>query len=107
MNFSDIGRWWGTNPKTRSQEEIGIVGADKDSALFAECKWTNEKIDLSVLETLAERSSLFPYRDKHFYLFAKSGFTKGCQEHAIEMGNVTLVSYEDMLGESYIEKLSY
>lgn len=101
MNFSDIGRWWGTNPKTRLQEEIGIVGADKDSALFAECKWTNEKIDLSVLETLAERSNLFPYRHKHFYLFAKSGFTKGCQERAIEMRNVMFVSYEDMLGLDY------
>lgn len=22
VNFTDIGRWWGTNPQTRSQEEI-------------------------------------------------------------------------------------
>ena len=97
VNFNDLGRWWGTNPKTRTQEEIDIMGTDKDSALFAECKWTNEKVDLSVLETLAERSNLFQYKQKHFYLFAKTGFTKGCMDMAAEMGNVTLVAYSDML----------
>lgn len=97
VNFSDIGRWWGANPKTRSQEEIDIMGTDKDSALFGECKWTNEKLDLSVLERLAERSTMFRCKRKHFYLFAKSGFTEACIDRAKEMGNVTLVSYEDML----------
>lgn len=97
VNFSDIGRWWGANPKTKSQEEIDIIGTDKDTALFAECKWTSEKVDLSVLETLVERSTLFSFKKKHFYLFAKTGFTKGCIDKAVEMGNVTLVVYEDML----------
>lgn len=99
VNFSDIGRWWGTNPKTRSQEEIDIMGTDKDSALFGECKWTNEKVDLGVLETLVGRGNLFHYKKKHFYLFAKTGFTKGCMDRAMEMGNITLVAYEDMLKE--------
>ena len=97
MNFSDLGRWWGTNSKTRTQEEIDIMGTDKDVALFAECKWTNEKVDLGVLETLVERSSLFNYKKKHFYLFAKTGFTKGCVDKAAEMGNVTLIEYGEML----------
>lgn len=97
VNFSDLGRWWGTNPRTRAQEEIDIMGTDKDTALFAECKWTNEKVDLGVLETLAERSNLFQYKQRHFYLFAKTGFTKGCMDKAAEMGNVTLVEYAEML----------
>ena len=97
VNFSDIGRWWGANPKTKSQEEIDIMGDDKDSALFAECKWTNEKVDVGVLETLVERSKLFNYDDKHFYLFAKTGFSKGCIDRAAQMGNVELVAYSDML----------
>lgn len=97
VNFSALGRWWGTNPKTRTQEEIDIMGTDKDAALFAECKWTNEKIDRGVLETLMERSALFQFKRTHFYLFSKSGFTKGCIEQAAEMGNVTLVEYEEML----------
>ena len=97
INFSDIGRWWGTNPKTKSQEEIDIIGIDKDSALFGECKWTNEKVGLGVLENLVERGSLFNYKQKYFYLFAKTGYTKDCQERAAEMENVTLIAYTDML----------
>lgn len=97
VSFSDIGRWWGTNSKTKSQEEIDIVGTAGDSALFGECKWTNEKIGIGILETLVERSNLFTYKKKHFYLFAKNGFTKGCTDKSSEMDNVTLVAYADML----------
>ena len=99
VNFSDIGRWWGTNPKNRMQEEIDIVGSDPatDTMLFGECKWTNEKIALPVLETLIERSNLFHCTQKHFYLFSKTGFTASCIDKADEMGNVTLVAYSDML----------
>ena len=97
VNFRELGRWWGNNAKTKSQEEIDIMGIDKNAALFAECKWTNEKVGLGVLETLVERSNLFNYKDKHFYLFSKSGFTKGCTDKAAEMGNVTLVRYDEIL----------
>lgn len=100
VNFSDIGRWWGTNPKTKFQEEIDMIGADKDAALFAECKWTNEKADIGVLETLVERSSMFNYKQKHFYIFAKTGFTKGCIDKAAKMGNAWLVSYDEMIERS-------
>lgn len=97
VNFADLGRWWGPNPKTHTQEEIDIMGTDGDAALFAECKWTNEKVDCGVLDTLTERSELFHYRKKHFYLFSKSGFTQGCISEAASMGNVTTVTFSDML----------
>ena len=96
--FHDLGRWWGTDARTRQQVEIDIMGtADKNTALFGECKWTNAKVDLGVLETLAARGKLFPYSNKHYYLFAKTDFTKSCVERAEEMGNVTLVRYQDIL----------
>ncbi len=98
VEFSSLGRWWGTNPKEKIQEEIDIMGEqDKNTALFAECKWTNEKIDLGVLETLVKRSKLFKYENVHYYLFSKSGFTKGCIDKAKEMDNVTLIEFEDIL----------
>ena len=97
VDFRELGRWWGTNSRTRSQEEIDIMGTDKNAALFAECKWTNEKVDPGVLVTLVERSNLISYKEKYFYLFAKSGFTKGCTDKAAELGNVTLVAYDEML----------
>lgn len=98
VNFTDIGRWWGTNPKTRTQEEIDIVGFEgKTKALFAECKWTNEKVDVGVLEKLIERSNLFNQTEKNYYLFSKSGFTQGCIEQAKELGQITLVDYKKIL----------
>ena len=98
IEFTSLGRWWGNDPRTRSQTEIDIMGEqDKNSALFAECKWTNEKIDLGVLETLVQRSELFAYKNVHLFLFAKSGFTKGCIDKAAELGNVSLVTYADIL----------
>ena len=98
VEFTSLGRWWGNDPKSKSQTEIDIMGeADKNTALFGECKWTNEKVDVGVLDLLVERSNLFHYKNKHYYLFAKSGFTKGCTEKAAEMGNVTLVEYENIV----------
>ena len=98
VEFKSLGRWWGNDPKEKSQAEIDIMGEqDKNTALFAECKWTNEKVDLGVLETLVKRSNLFPYKTKHYYLFSKSGFTKGCIDKASEMGNVSLVEFADMI----------
>lgn len=99
VEFSSLGRWWGNDPTEKKQMEIDIMGEqDKDTALFAECKWTNEKVDRGVLETLIKRSKLFSYTNVHYYLFSKSGFTKGCIEKAEEMSNVCLVSYGEIVG---------
>lgn len=98
VHFTDMGRWWGTNPKTKQQEEIDIMAVqDSNSALFAECKWTNEKVDVGVLEKLIERSSMFSYKNKTFYIFAKTGFTKSCLSKAEKLSNVSLIEYSDML----------
>lgn len=98
IEFTSLGRWWGNDPIEKIQAEIDIMGEqDKNTALFAECKWTSEKTDLGVLETLIKRSRLFSYKKIHFYLFSKSGFTAGCRSEAEKLGNVTLVSYGDIL----------
>ncbi len=98
VEFSSLGRWWGTDPSAKCQVEIDIMGEqDKDTALFGECKWTNEKVDLNILETLIRRSRLFHYKNTHLYLFSKSGFTKACMDTGAKMGNVTLVEYKDMV----------
>ena len=98
VEFTSLGRWWGNDPIEKSQAEIDILGEqDKTAALFGECKWTNDKVDLGVLETLIRRSRLFPYSKAYYYLFSKSGFTKGCIERAKELGSVALVSYDDIL----------
>lgn len=96
--FIDLGRWWGNDPRNKCEAEIDIMcTADNDSAMFCECKWTNEKVNSTVLDTLIERSELFHQTIVHFYLFARTGFTKGCEDKANGLGNVTMVKFEDML----------
>lgn len=98
IEFNSLGRWWGNDPVHKSQTEIDIIGEqDKETALFAECKWRNEKADIGVLETLIERSKLFRYKKNCYFIFSKSGFTKGCVAKAAESGNVFLVPYSDMI----------
>ena len=98
VEFKSLGRWWGNDPKEKAQAEIDIMGEqDKNTALFAECKWTNEKVELGVLETLVKRSELFNYKTKYYYMFSKSGFTKSCIDRANKMGNVSLVEYKEMI----------
>lgn len=43
------------------------------------------------------RSSKSLASTTYLYLFAKTGFTKGCIDAANEMGNVILVTYRDIL----------
>ena len=98
IEFTSLGRWWGNNPRKKVQIEIEIMGEqDNNSAVFAECKWRNENVDLDVLETLIDRSNLFHYMKVQYFLFSKTGFTKGCMEKAQKTGNVTLVRYDDIV----------
>lgn len=102
VEFAELGRWWGNDPVFRSQTEIDIMAVqDRNTALFGECKWTNEKVDLGVLETLVKRSQIFHYNNTWLYLFAKNGFTKGCQEEAEKLGNVSLVTFQDIMDYIY------
>jgi len=99
--FSGIGRWWGTNPKTRSQEEIDILADDDGRAIFGECKWVNHNVDMDVLSELKRKSELFTrYLDKNYILFSKNGFTPAVKDYAAQNG-VILVE----LNMLYIEDL--
>ena len=105
IEFISLGRWWGNDSRKRSQTEIDIMGEqDTASAVFAECKWRNEDINTGVLENLINRSRLFHYTKLHYFLFSKSGFTKGCIDKSREMVNVTLVSYKDIIKLMYKSK---
>ena len=97
IKFIDIGQWWGTNKSTRQEVEIDIMGKiDKEKALFCECKWSNELVPLSVYEILLEKSKLFNYKYKDYYIFAKKGFTMALIKKSKELKNIHLVTYADM-----------
>lgn len=92
----EFGRWWGNNPKKKRQEEIDIMAENGTEAIFGECKWRNEPVDVDVLETLQERSGLFQYQKQTYMIFSKSGFTEKLKQSASKQKNVRLISFEDM-----------
>lgn len=101
LQFTEIGRWWGNDPVRRTETEIDLMAyEDEHSALFAECKWGNEPVGASVLDNLVQRGQLFRYPRKYFYLFSKTGFTKGCRERAEELGTVRLVTLQEIYEEA-------
>ena len=99
FSIKDIGGWWGGNPETKRQEEIDIIAFNGRNAIFGECKWRSDPIDLSVLKELKRKASLFCGFDKrYYYLFSKSGFTSGVAEEAGRDGSVRLVTLEEIYG---------
>lgn len=95
--FQKIGKWWGNNPVMKSEQEIDIIAYDGKNALFAECKWTDKKLDVDTYHNLVEKSAIFEFQRKYYFLFSKNGFATGLQNLARESGNVFLVTGKDMI----------
>ena len=93
-----VGQWWGTDPKTRKEVQIDIVGtpAEGSEYLIGSCKYRNEKIGMDELERMRNYASAFR-KDGTFryYIFSKGGFTPALTE-AGKKGEVTLLTLEDL-----------
>ncbi|MBP3542980.1 MAG: ATP-binding protein [Lachnospiraceae bacterium] len=97
--FTSIGRWWGTNPATHGQEEIDLVANDGRDYLFGECKWRNEKLDLSVLRDLKAKADIFSTSRSNTYyaLFSKSGFTEAVIDKAKIDSSIMLIDLNEIM----------
>lgn len=96
----DIGRWWGANPKTKSQDDIDILCLSKDrkSAIFCECKFRNILFDMKEYNDFITASEIFSEpENKYYYIFSKSGFTSEVRKQASENG-VLLIEPDDLFG---------
>lgn len=72
---SRFGSWWGTDPASRSQDDIDIVAGStlRKEALLGECKWRNKVNAPAALEKLEQRSRLVKGYDSYaFALFTKN-----------------------------------
>ena len=95
---AQIGRWWGTNPKTRKQDDIDILAIDStgNSALFCECKYRNRPFGMDEYRNFFQATEIFTrYTQRYYYLFSKSGFTAQVEKRAREEG-VRLVNLADL-----------
>ena len=97
--FTSIGRWWGTNPVTHGQEEIDLVANDRKDYIFGECKWRNEKLNLSILRELKTKADIFSKNrnNTYYFLFSKSGFTDAVKNEVKADNSVILVDLSDIM----------
>jgi AAA+ ATPase superfamily predicted ATPase len=94
-----LGRWWGSNPIKKKEDEVDIIciSQDSKSAIFCECKWKNAPAGEDVLIDLKRRAGLFHFENVWFWIFAKSGFEGRLEKLAKSSSNVRLIKYGDML----------
>lgn len=98
MELSEIGQWWGTDPKQKKQIQIDIVGTPVDGRdyLIGSCKYRNEKIGVDELDLIRDYAAVFGKGSSyHYYIFSKDGFTDGLLQ-AQERGEVRLVTLEGL-----------
>lgn len=98
FSLASAGQWWGTDPRTRKQVQIDIVGtpAEGREYLIGSCKYRNEKIGLDELELLRQYAAAFGKAERcYYYIFSKGGFTEGLAQ-AAQRGEVTLLTLDDL-----------
>ena len=100
INIQNVGRWWGNDPIEKRQRDIDLVAIGDNAAIFGECKWRNEPQGVGVLTDLVEKSQILTkYKEKHYMIFSKSGFTKGLLDEAEKLGNIRLITPDMMFSE--------
>ncbi len=98
IELSEIGQWWGTDPKKKKQIQIDIVGTPVEGKdyIIGSCKYRNEKIGVDELDLIRDYASVFGKGNNyHYYIFSKGGFTDGLLQ-AQERGEVRLITLEDL-----------
>ena len=96
--ISAVGQWWGSDVKSKKEVQIDIVGKPIDGKeyIIGSCKYTNEPVGIDELNLLKEYSAAFNKGSKyHYYIFSKSGFTKGLTDYA-KTNDIRLVSLKDL-----------
>ena len=81
------GRWWSKD------EEIDVVGVGEEFLLVGECKYSNKKVGVDILESLERKSKKIELKlpIRYYLLFSKSGFTRDLLEIEKSRDDVVLV----------------
>ena len=96
FQVSALGRWW------KDDTEIDLVGADYERrrCLVAECKYTNQKVGVKVLQQLRAKCSRLPFSEDavfYYWIFSRSGFDKALLDLSERDPYLRLVEMEQLL----------
>ena len=94
----DVGQWWGTDPATRSEVQIDIVGlpVEGETILIGSCKYRSQPVGEDELELLRRYARVFRRSGSFYYcIFSKGGFTEDLKKRESE-GEVLLITLEEM-----------
>jgi uncharacterized protein len=98
-HFDKLDRWWNNN------NEIDVVGTNESeqAILFAEVKWTNQKMHSRILDDLRQKTAQVKWgsatRQEYYCLVSKSGFTDELIERA-KAEDVVLIQEDKVLASS-------
>lgn len=84
-----IGKWWGTNPLLKQQDDIDILALDKTETegIFCDCKYRNRPMPMEEYDDLVQATAAFPkVTKKHLIFFSKGGYTQPVIERAQREG---------------------
>lgn len=80
------GRWWDKNDEI----DLMAINSKEKKALFVECKWSKNLIDVNVLEDLKGKANRVGWfkgeRKDYFAIISRKGFTKRLREAAAKEG---------------------
>ena len=103
--ISEIGEWWGGHPVRKKEIQLDIVAVStkannthsRRQYIIGSCKYKNEEIGIDELELLHDYASVFTNGDDtcFYYIFSKSGFTKGLKDLE-DQGQVVLISLKEL-----------
>lgn len=94
-----FGSWWGTDPRTRAQDDIDVIAADDidKRAILGECKWRASFDESEELAKLEDRQAPVPgYREHWRYLFTKEPVSEATRRKVANGSHVRFVSVEDL-----------
>lgn len=95
--WQKLGRWWGSNVKTKQQEEIDLLGFDTEHVLVGECKWNTSPVPVSVLQKMQERGELFPQPEKYYCLFVKGEITDEAKKKILDHQHFQVIEFSEMI----------
>jgi AAA+ ATPase superfamily predicted ATPase len=92
FNLLKAGRWWSRD------DEIDVVGVGEDFLMVGECKYSNKRVGIDILNSLEEKSKKIELKlpIKYYTLFSKSGFTQELIDISKEKKDIVLVEGLEM-----------